>query len=195
MLSRAVTGPLVRRICTNPSSHSSRLAMGGLVPRVSKRSSSTLGEYRKLTQTLFCKPGQCPIARYRSLRIAPVSRLPRPRSPTKSASTRSVLHCSHGSRRLALLAAAFLSRSPTKDVSARSLVQDSGAPAWLGTAARHPASSRTVGLGSDDRQQVLAIPVYLRRPKALHLHQLPHAAGARLGNGDQRGIGEDTVRG
>jgi hypothetical protein len=36
------------------------------------------------------------------------------------------------------LAAAFLSRSQTKDVSARSLVQDSGAPAWLSTAARDP---------------------------------------------------------
>jgi hypothetical protein len=53
MLSRAITGPLVRKICTNPSSHTSRLAMGGLVPRLSKRSSLTLGEYRKAMQTLF----------------------------------------------------------------------------------------------------------------------------------------------
>jgi len=36
-------------------------------------------------------------------------------------------------------AAAFLSRSQTKSVSARSLVQDSGAPAWLSTAARDPS--------------------------------------------------------
>jgi hypothetical protein len=53
MLSRAVTGPLVRKICTNPSSRSSRLAMGGLVPRLGKRSSLTLGEYRKSMQTFF----------------------------------------------------------------------------------------------------------------------------------------------
>ena len=37
-----------------------------------------------------------------------------------------------------MVAAAFLIRSQTKDVSARSLVQDSGAPAWLSTAARDP---------------------------------------------------------
>jgi hypothetical protein len=37
-----------------------------------------------------------------------------------------------------LLAAAFLTRSQTKGVSAPSLVQDSGAPAWLSTAARDP---------------------------------------------------------
>jgi hypothetical protein len=53
MLSRAMTGLLVRKICTNPSSHTSRLAMGGLLPRLSKRSSTTLGEYRKSMQTLF----------------------------------------------------------------------------------------------------------------------------------------------
>jgi hypothetical protein len=35
-----------------------------------------------------------------------------------------------------LLAAALLTRSQTKGMSARSLVQDSGAPAWLRTAAR-----------------------------------------------------------
>jgi hypothetical protein len=36
-LRRAVTEPLIRKICTNPSSHSSRLAMGGLVPRAEQK--------------------------------------------------------------------------------------------------------------------------------------------------------------
>ena len=58
MFSRAVTGPLIRKICTKPSSRTSRLAMGGLLPRLSKRSSSTLGEYRKTMQTLFCQHGR-----------------------------------------------------------------------------------------------------------------------------------------
>jgi hypothetical protein len=55
--------------------------------------------------------------------------------------------------------------------------------------------SRTVGFGFDDRQQVLAVPVCLRRTETLHFDQLPDAAGSRLGNGDQCGVGEHTVRG
>ena len=42
---------------------------------------------------------------------------------------------------------------------------------------------------------VLAVLVYLRRAKALHLDQLPDAARACLGDGNQRGIGEHAVRG
>jgi hypothetical protein len=68
MVSRAMTGPLVK-ICTNPSSPTSRLAMGGLVPRLGKGSVPTLGEYRKSMQTLFCQLGRCPNARYCSPRI------------------------------------------------------------------------------------------------------------------------------
>jgi hypothetical protein len=48
------------------------------------------------------------------------------------------MHCSLRSLRLALVSRC-LTRSQTKSVSARSLVQDSGAPAWLSTAARDPS--------------------------------------------------------
>ena len=70
MFSRAVTGPLVRKICTNPSSRTSRLAMGGLVPGLSKRSSSTLGEYRKSDANTFCHAWMVPLltARWLSTR-------------------------------------------------------------------------------------------------------------------------------
>ena len=42
----------------------------------------------------------------------------------------------------ALVGAAFLTHSQTKDMSARSLVQDSGAPTWLRTAARDSRRSQ-----------------------------------------------------
>ena len=77
-----------------------------------------------------------------------------------------IARSARGGRRL--LATAFLTRSQTKDVSARSLVQDSGAPAWLSTAARDPGPAASLSLpeceparpdGGDHRiGQLAAVP-------------------------------------
>ena len=77
-----------------------------------------------------------------------------------------IARSARGGRRL--LATDFLTRSQTKDVSARSLVQDSGAPAWLSTAARDPGTAASLSLpeceparpdGGDDRiGQFAAVP-------------------------------------
>ena len=80
MLRRAVTEPLIRKICTNPLLSLVQAGDGGLVPRQSKRSSSTLGEYRKSVQTLFAKRGHCRLlATARSARVTKMISYGRPR--------------------------------------------------------------------------------------------------------------------
>jgi hypothetical protein len=53
MIIWAVRTALVQKVCINSSFRAFILATGGLVPGPSMRSSLTLGEYRKLMQTLF----------------------------------------------------------------------------------------------------------------------------------------------
>ena len=77
-------------------------------------------------------------ARTSRARIALCSRLLRRHSGTKRRVPSLLIRCSLRSLRLALVSRCLPHSLADENVSARSLVQDSGAPAWLSTAARDP---------------------------------------------------------